>query len=341
MSAQDARSSHTRGLRIVSLTPTDQRTLTQSCRKLSPYDIVTQVEEFVLEAQLAAATLSTELRRALLSFRRFGDPSGGLLIRGVPIGVVPPTPERADAAVSTTLDAAATMSVLLGCLGDQYGFRPELGGNIVQDLLPVRGFETEQISLGSLADLNSHVEMAFSPFRSDYVALLCVRQDHERRAGTTLSSIDSMIPLLDATTVQTLREQRFRTRVDTSFLIGDNLTDDVWIEPIRVLEGAPARPQLRVDFAETEATDAAAWRALEALRRAAVAAQLVVRLRAGDLLIVDNHRASHGRTPFVPRYDGRDRWLLRSFVTKDLARSGDVRPGDGRIVVPQYGPVAT
>jgi hypothetical protein len=37
-------------------------------------------------------------------------------------------------------------------------------------------------------------------------------------------------------------------------------------------------------------------------------------LRTGDLLVIDNYRAVHGRTPFVPRYDGTGRWLKRSLV---------------------------
>ena len=59
-------------------------------------------------------------------------------------------------------------------------------------------------------------------------------------------------------------------------------------------------------------------------------------LRPGDLLLTDNHFAFHARTPFVPRYDGFDRWLMRAFLTKDLARSAVNRPGDGRIVDKDY-----
>jgi L-asparagine oxygenase len=57
-----------------------------------------------------------------------------------------------------------------------------------------------------------------------------------------------------------------------------------------------------------------------------------VRLRPGDIVLIDNHHALHGRTPFTPRWDGLDRWLLRTFVARDLAASEDVRPGDGRII---------
>ena len=314
----------------------DQRVLADARRRLERYDLTTQTEDFVLEAQLLASRLSEPLRRSLLTFRRFGHPSGGTLIRGVPLGPLPSTPRRVDVTSNTARSVGATMSVLVAQLGDQYGFKPEFGGAIIQDMTPVRGFETQQISLGSTVNLKTHVEMAFSPFRSDYVALLCIRQDHDRQAGTTLSAIEAILPLLDRATVDVLRQPRFRTKVDASFLIGGGHTKDIWMDPICVFEDGTRRPRLRVDFAETEGTDVMAQTALETLHKAAVRAQRVVRLEAGDLLIVDNGRALHGRTPFVPRYDGKDRWLLRSFITKDLRRSECVRPADGRTVSPDY-----
>jgi len=42
-------------------------------------------------------------------------------------------------------------------------------------------------------------------------------------------------------------------------------------------------------------------------------------LSDGDVLVIDNDRAVHGRTPFVPRYDGTDRWLKRALVVRELA----------------------
>ncbi len=197
-------------------------------------------------------------------------------------------------------------------------------------------FQGQEISIGSTVPLSSHVEMAFSPFRSDYVALLCLREDHERRAATTVSSIENILPLLEVETVSVLRAPRFRTRVDRSFLLGEHYSKDIWIDPISVLSGAEHRPRLRVDFAETEGKDRVAQDALAALHEAVSQTQAALYLLAGDLLVVDNNRALHGRTSFTPRYDGKDRWLLRSFVTRDLPRSEPVRPADGRIVEADY-----
>ena len=321
----------------VTLSRDDRAVLARASEAVATHGLAA-AEEYVLEAQIQAARLSDDLRRRLQQFRRFGDRGGALLVRGVPLGEVPLTPARVALTEGPPAVAAAAMSILLAGLGEQYGFRPELGGRIIQDIVPVQGFETQQISLGSTVDLDRHTEMAFSDLRSDYVALLCLREDHDRQAATTISSIDSMLPLLDEATIGILGDPRFRTKVDKSFLIGDDLSEDVWVDPIRVLSGPVSRPHLRVDFAETEAKDEAAAAALTALSHAAEQAQIVVRLTPGDLLVVDNHRALHGRTLFRPRYDGADRWLLRSFITKDLRASEVFRDGDSRVVEPDYRP---
>ena len=42
------------------------------------------------------------------------------------------------------------------------------------------------------------------------------------------------------------------------------------------------------------------------------------RLRPGDLLIINNRKAVHGRLPFRARFDGKDRWLERAYFRTDL-----------------------
>src|SRR5260370_13551448 len=72
---------------------------------------------------------------------------------------------------------------------------------------------------------------------------------------------------------------------------------------------------------EVEPHDDEARNALDALLRQLRSSQYDVALEPGDLLIIDNYRAVHGRKPFQARYDGRDRWLKRISVTRDLRKS--------------------
>lgn len=40
----------------------------------------------------------------------------------------------------------------------------------------------------------------------------------------------------------------------------------------------------------------------------------------GDLTLIDNDVAVHGRIPFRPRYDGTDRWLKRVLIRPNRER---------------------
>jgi alpha-ketoglutarate-dependent taurine dioxygenase len=55
-------------------------------------------------------------------------------------------------------------------------------------------------------------------------------------------------------------------------------------------------------------------------------------LADGDLLVIDNDRAVHGRTPFIPRYDGTDRWLKRALVVTSLPTDDVV----GRVIQTRF-----
>jgi L-asparagine oxygenase len=326
------------GLLVIELGDEDRATLRDAARALSVHDPVRATENYVTEAQIQAARLSEATRRALLAFRRSGSDSGGLLVRGMPIDEVPETPTETDQPMGIGLPAAAVMSVLVATLGEQYGFQPEREGKIVQDVLPVAGEERIQSSISSDVRLKDHVEMAFSEYRADFVVLACLRPDHDRIASTTLASGHRALALLDADTVEVLRQQRFKTAVDESFLRSSNYSETIWIGPIAVLAGEKERPRLRVDFAETRSIDddETAATALLALREAAVSIAIEVLLKTGDVLVVDNRHALHGRTPFRARGDGLDRWLLRTYLTRDLARSESVRPGNGRVIDTDY-----
>jgi L-asparagine oxygenase len=320
----------------ITLTAAERDTFRQLAARLEEFDPVTQAEDFVFTAQILSAWLPERIRRVAARFRRMGSAAGGLLIRGLPVDPVPPTPEHADFAIGVTTLGARVLALAAALIGEQYGFKAELSGRIVQDILPVAGFEDTQQSISSRAPLELHCETAFTDHRADVLGLLCLRPDPERLAGTVLTSTSMFLPLLDDKTVAILYEPRFSTTVDGSFLRGGKIDHAIRVGPIRVLDGGTDRPRLRCDFAETRGLDDQAQAALDALYEAACATLIEVRLEAGELLFIDNHDAFHGRTPFRFHQRADDRWLLRTFITKDLSRSSADRPGDGRIIDADY-----
>jgi hypothetical protein len=129
-----------------------------------------------------------------------------------------------------------------------------------------------------------------------------------------------------------LSEPRFRTAADQSF-VGRRPTRVGRLVP--VLTGTWDEPFLTFDADLMIGADREAEDALGQLRALVEQRHTGVVLSAGDLLVVDNHVAVHGRSPFRARFDGTDRWLQRAFVVTDLAPS--VADRTGRVITTRFG----
>jgi hypothetical protein len=293
----------------------------------------TSLDELVTIAGHARRLLPAGIHDALVDFADAPDRSGAIVLRGMAIGDVPPTPPAPTSPTAKDLTSETTLLAVARSLGQPVGYLPEHGGDLVQNIVPTRANMTRQISTSSAVTLMFHTEAAFHPHRPRYLLLLCLRGDPQ--AATTLSSIHEVRHLLSATTWATLFEPRFRTAADESYL--DGRVGE--LGPIRpVLSGDRERPSMVFDADLMHGTDAAADAALRALAEATAACNTSVVLEAGDLLVVDNTVAVHGRSPFTPRFDGTDRWLQRAFVVADLAPSAAERRG--RVIVTQFGRAA-
>jgi L-asparagine oxygenase len=287
-------------------------------------------EVLVLDATLGARQMPVAVDDALARFASTPPRSGALLIRQAPIGELPPTPEAPDAPVAKDLATELTLLTVARRLGQPVGYVPEHGGRIVQNIVPTRTDLDRQTSTSSRSNLMFHTETAFHPHRPRYLLLLCLRGDPT--AHTTLASVHDIMDHLPDDVVATLFEPRFRTAVDVSFL-GGRPNEYGPVRP--VISGTPTEPTFVFDADLTAGTDPAAEDALVAVRQAIEEVQTSVVLEPGDLLVVDNNLAVHGRSPFAARFDGTDRWLQRSFVVADLAPSAADR--NGRVITTEFG----
>jgi L-asparagine oxygenase len=284
--------------------------------------------EWVAAARDAWEELPVALRRSLRRFRRQSGRSGSLILRGLPVdeAALPATPTVPDSVQRIATVPAAILLMIACGIGDPAAYLPEKSGALVQDVVPVPGMEEFRGNAGSVL-LSLHNENAFHRHRPDYVMLLCLRPDQDRAAGARIACIREVFDGLDDTTRAALFSPEFVTEAPPSFgVAGDT-------EAHAVLSGAPDDPDLRVDFDATRPMTPRAGAALRVLNNALAAAANNHPLATGDLTIVDNRVAVHGRTGFHPRYDGRDRWLQRTFVVTSLRRSRAGRPADGHILV--------
>ncbi|WKK21380.1 TauD/TfdA family dioxygenase [Streptomyces olivoreticuli] len=283
--------------------------------------------EWLDTVRAASARLPHELLAALRDFRHDAGPDGVLLVRNLPVGAhaLPATPTTAGSVErAVTLPAAAVTAAMIQ-LGEVIAYRSEKTGALVQNVVPVPGRERQQSNAGSVR-LQMHVENAFHPNRPDYVGLLCVREDPTGDARLCTASIRRALPLLSEGARRVLAEERFLTEAPPSFG-GGGVTPEH-----SVLTGAPEDPDVLVDFAATHALDDEGRVALEELRSAFDGTTHALALAAGDLAVVDNRLAVHGRTSFTPRYDGTDRWLHRVYASLDNRRTRVGRRAGGSVL---------
>jgi Fe(II)/alpha-ketoglutarate-dependent arginine beta-hydroxylase len=229
-------------------------------------------------------------------------------------------------------------------LGDVFCWASQQGGRLVNEVVPIKGHEDRQINSGSTTTLLWHTEDAFHPYRADYIGLMCMRNPDQTE--TTVACIDDVSVPDDVTSI--LFEDRFVFRPDEAHLpthrdpnaVSRPGTEAVLArsyariermsrdpQKAAVLFGDPASPYIRLDSdaIDRDASDPVAAGALDVFM-AEVDRQLRgVVLEPGDVMFVDNYRAVHGRQPFKANFDGRDRWLKRVNITRDLRRSREAR----------------
>jgi alpha-ketoglutarate-dependent taurine dioxygenase len=180
-----------------------------------------------------------------------------------------------------------------------------------------------QVGASSETPLMWHTEDAFHPRRADLLVLVCVRNPDEvgtRVAGVRrLGLADRHLRALQRPLVEIRPDDSYPHR-STDATDADRGISTVW----REVDG----PCLRYDPAYTRVLDADPEFA-EAYRALGTALESYggdVRLRAGDICVVDNAVAVHGRVSFQPRFDGSDRWLKRIMVHSGRSRP---EPRDG------------
>ena len=279
-------------------------------------------EKFFTAFRRAGRILPGAIYDAVTKFADNPPAAGALLLSGLPIGELPDTPTNPRETADKSLRTELLLCAVARLLGQPVGYAPELSGKIVQDLVPTKNDRYRQVSTSSGSTLDWHTEAAFHPHRPRYLLLLCLRGDEEAR--TTLASIRVVLAHLEPHVVDTLRQPLFTTRADESY-VGARPTKTS--RPRGIISGPSGEEQFCFDADLMEGVNEEAEVALNSLLAAIREHHGSVCLVAGDLLIVDNNLAVHGRTPFTPRFDGKDRWLQRTFVVSDLSLSADDRSG--------------
>jgi L-asparagine oxygenase len=318
----------------IALTASEQKDLAHLAATV-PADPTLSPEQFCLAAGQVARQLPDRIQDALRDFSRWGSVTGTLLLEGVPLGPVPATPPGNRLHVGETTLLARAQAVVNEAVGHMITYEAEGFGRLFQDMVPARSAAYTQTSLGSSAELELHTEQAFSGLRPDFISLACLRGDPNAETYTLTARQVAASVTPDELAV--LRQKHWMTGVDLSFQLGGHVfREGTCRGPLSILDGAEDDPFIVFDqdLMTTDVPVAAAAfdTVIDAYRRSKRGQVL----KHGDLLLIDNHRAVHGRSPFQALFDGSDRFVIRTFVVRDLSKSRFARPGDCRTVAARF-----
>ena len=270
----------------------------------------------LLSASIHHGGLSSAQIAQILEFKLFGNAKGFLLLEDTNIGEIPPTPASRieihkpdDCSERLLLQATAL-------LGEPIGYVQESSGCIVNNFFPQQTQSRAATSDSFDTELDLHTENAFHAIQPDYLLLLCLRQDPAAEAITYIASIERILEHLS------YEQQAFLLNEPYNFLsdYGPNEKNQrIDINKHQtVLYGDPDAPFFRFDPQFMVAYSDRAQQSLDNLRNIAWEVVEPVRLGPGDLLIIDNRRTAHARSPFTARFDGSDRWMQRTFASCNL-----------------------
>jgi len=277
------------------------------------------LEKYLSQALLLTGRYSLQVVRRIRDFSCDPHHPGILLVQGLPSDpFLPDTP--ADGSRSPdkrTFVSEAVLLTLSLLLGEPFAYLAEKNGEIVHNIVPVKGSERKRSNEGSEVDFQYHTELAYFPFRPDYLLLYCLRSDPCREAGTLAADIRTACGYLSAADIVELRRPAFCIRAPQSFV---GAIGELWSEPRPILTGPDDLPEACANLNGMQAITTSAQTALETFRATLQRSEVTQRvcLQPGECLLIDNRKALHGRGAFTPRYNGEDRWLQRVYVTTSL-----------------------
>ncbi|PAU52553.1 iron hydroxylase [Pseudomonas sp. PIC25] len=280
----------------------------------------------LLVSSIANGGLHQDHISKIITFRQFGNEQGYLLLENMPIGRIPPTPR--DRRLIGKHDNQSERLILqtTALLGEPIGYVQESNGNIVNNFFPHKQHSRKKTSDSYDTELDLHTENAFHAVQPDYLVLLCLRQDPGSEAITYISSIEHIRQHLTPDCLDFFFTEKYNFLSDYC-PNGKNCRLDIGKNQT-VLYGDPADPMFRFDPQFMVARNGYAQYQMTRLRDIAWREARPIKLRAGDLLIIDNRKTAHARSAFSARFDGTDRWLQRTFVvcnhryyTEKLGRS--------------------
>jgi L-asparagine oxygenase len=279
-------------------------------------------ELYCKQAKELSEYLPTHIKESLMHFSEFGSNKGFLLINNISLDdtEIPDTPNGNTFKIGEQTILSKIQAILTSYVGEMIAYEAEGYGRLFQDVVPIYSMATNQTSLGSRIELENHTEQCFSKLRPDILSLACLRGDEN--AFTYIMPVQTVIRNLTDEEIKYLREPNWTTGVDLSFKMNGNEFIDGDIRgPFPIISGSMEDPHFLFDQDLMKGINEESQQMVSKIIEIYKANREIHNLKPGEIVLIDNRRAVHGRSAFLPKYNGTDRFLIRCFATFDYKKS--------------------
>lgn len=283
-------------------------------------------EEYCIQCKNTTKFLPEDMFETLYDFYKHGSETGFLLLQGGKVEDMThtKTPATNNEKVGEKTDLAKIQGILVSAIGNMVAYEAEGYGRLYQDIIPMQSMEKVQTSVSSAVELEIHTEQAFSKLRPDILCLACIRGNEQ--AFTYILPVKYILNNMTPHEIELLRKPMWKIAVDLSFkLCGQEFIDGDIRGPIPIIYGSEEDPRLVFDQDLMTGIDEESHKMISRIVDIYYTHRIRHNLKPGEIILVDNNRAVHGRSPFTPKYDGYDRFLIRCFAMFDYEKSAYAR----------------
>lgn len=290
---------------------TDTLDPTELCRISSPYSDFPK--QFLEQTGILCAHLAPKTQ-AILKKLKEGEYTRYQFTEIPVTEEMPPTPGAYPPPESSqAFQVEAVIGCLAQSLGKIFGYR-ENSDHLIYDIYPVRGYEKSSSFVNSRRMLGFHSDgSAHTRLIPDYTLLFCIRNDP--LSVNLIADVDDVVRIIPTQVKETLFEPCFRHLVSQS-------PPSTLCKPVLFYENG--RLSITYDDQNVSGTDKKSEEAIEFLNQAIAQSAMPVRNYTNSLLVLNNKRCVHARTPFTPRYNGEDRWIKGTYVSRTSIMNGTI-----------------
>ena len=292
--------------------------------KIMHIDPYKQANIFVEEAKELSKEVPDTMKAFINSFNNNEIEDDMIIFKNLPYDINLNTPESNEYFIGETTILSRCQSIINEYIGEMISYEAEAHGHLFQDMVPNKKLMSTQTSLGSKIELELHTEQAFSTLRPDFLCLSCITGD--KNAKTYYLHMDNITNNLSREENILLKEKLWKIGVDLSFVMNGCCKDIRG--PLSIIENN----KLVFDQDLMIGTSKESKDIITKIIKIYYEHRKFHVLQPGDALIINNKKLVHGRSSFEPLFNGKDRFILRSFIMKNIDKIKDKTNTHNRMI---------